>query len=114
MVSNMNSGSRHRVWAWLLCVQLFWLTANPPHCDLCDGVSFTVASAQQSILKYSHPIAPDSCNGICTCCGFYGLPHVEQGFVPVNAAPAGVVPESPRPAFAPRSTIFRPPRIVAS
>jgi hypothetical protein len=114
IVSNMNSGNRHRGWAWLLCALLFWLTTNPPHCDLCDDVSFTVASAQPSILKHSHPVAPDNCNGICTCCGFYGLPRVEQALVPLNAAPARVVPESPRPAFAPRSTIFRPPRIVAS
>jgi hypothetical protein len=114
IVINMNGGNRYRVWAWLLCALLFWLTTNPPHCDLCDGVSFTVASAQGSILKHSHPVAPDNCNGICTCCGFYGLPRVEQALVPLNAAHARVVPESPRPAFAPRSTIFRPPRIVAS
>jgi hypothetical protein len=114
MFKTMDGRHRHRAWSWLLCALLFWLTTNPPHCDLCDGVSFTVASAQGAILKHSHPVAPDNCNGICTCCGFYGLPRVEQALVPLNAAPARVVPESPRPAFAPRSTIFRPPRIVAS
>jgi hypothetical protein len=60
VVSSMNSGNRHRGWAWLLCALLFWLTANPPHCDLCDGVSFAVASTHQSSLKHSHPVAPDS------------------------------------------------------
>ena len=114
IVSSMNSGNRHRVWAWLLCVLLFWLTANPPHCDLCDGVSFTVASAHESILKHSHPIAPDTCNGICTCCGFYGLPNAGQILIPANVELAEVAPEAPRPAFAPHSMIFRPPRIVAS
>jgi hypothetical protein len=114
IVSGMNGRNRHRVWAWLLCALLFWLTANPPHCDLCDGVSFTVASAQQSIFKHSHPVAPDNCNGICTCCGFYGLPNAGQVLIPVNAELAGIAPEAPRPAFAPRSTIFRPPRIVIS
>jgi len=114
IVISMNSGNRHRVWAWLLCALLFWLTANPPHCDLCDGVSFTVAPMQQSILKHTHPVAPDSCNGICTCYRFYGLPNGGQVLVPVNLALAGLAPESPSPAFAPRSTIFRPPRIVAS
>ena len=114
IVGSMNSGNRHRAWVWLLCALLFWLTVIPPHCDLCDGLSFTVASASQPILKHSHPVAPDSCNGICTCCGFYGLPNVEHGLIPLNVASTGVVPESPRPAFAPRSTIFRPPRIVAS
>jgi hypothetical protein len=114
MVSNMHSGSRHRVVAWLLCALLFWVTANPPHCDLCDGVLLSVASSPQSILKHSHPIAPDNCNGACTCCGFYGLPGVEQGLHRLDAVPSGVVPESPRPAFAPRSSVIRPPRIVAS
>ncbi len=114
IVESMNSRNRHRVWAWLLCALLFWLTTNPPHCDLCDGVSFTVASAHQSILKHSHPAAPDDCNGICSCCGFHGLPNVRQTLIPVNVELAGVAPESPRPAFAPRSTIFRPPRIAAS
>ena len=114
IVSNMNGGNRHRVWAWLLCALLFWLTANPPHCDLCDGVSFAVASTHQSILKHSHPVTPDNCNGICTCCGFYGLPNVGQVLVPVNVELAGIALRSPHPAFAPRSTIFRPPRLVAS
>jgi hypothetical protein len=114
IVSNMNGGNRHRGWAWLLCALLFWLTANPPHCDLCDGVSFAVTPTHQSNLKHSHPVAPDSCNGICTCCGFYGLPNVGQVLIPVSIELAEVAPESPRPAFAPRSTIFRPPRLAAS
>jgi hypothetical protein len=114
IVSTMNSGNRHRVWAWLLCALLFWLTANPPHCDLCDGVSFTVALEHPSILKHSHPFAPDSCNGICACCGFYGLPNDREALVPANVPLASVAPESPRSASVPRSTIFRPPRIVAS
>ena len=114
IVRSMNSRNRNRVWAWLLCALLFWLTANPPHCDLCDGVSFTVASAHQSILKHSHPVAPDSCNGICTCCGFYGLPNVGQALIPANVELAGVAPEATRLALAPHSTIFRPPRIVVS
>jgi hypothetical protein len=111
---SMNSGNRHRVWAWVLCALLFWLTVNPPHCELCDGVSFTVASAQQSILNHSHSVAPDDCNGICSCCGFHCLPNVRQILVRVNVELAGVAPEAPRPALAPRFTIFRPPRIVTS
>ncbi|HZY73239.1 MAG TPA: hypothetical protein VFE22_09055, partial [Edaphobacter sp.] len=81
---------------------------------LCDGVSFTVASTHQFSLKHSHPVAPDSCNGICTCCGFYGLPNVGQVLISVNVALVDVAAESPRPAFRSRSTIFRPPRIAAS
>jgi hypothetical protein len=114
IVSGMNSGKRHRVWAWLLCALLFCLTANPPHCDLCDGVSFTVAPAHQSNVKHSHPVAPDTCNGICTCCGFYGLPNVREVLIQVNIELAVVASESPRPALVPSSTIFRPPRIIAS
>jgi hypothetical protein len=114
IVSSMNSRDRHRVWVWLVCGLLFWLTANPPHCDLCDGISFTVASAQQSILKHSPPVAPDNCNGVCSCCGFHGLPHAGQVLIPANVELTGVAPEAARPAFAPRSTIFRPPRTVAS
>ena len=114
IVRSMNSRNRNRVWAWLLCALLFWLTAKPPHCDLCDGVFSTVASTHQSILEDSYPVAPDRCNGICTCCGFYGLPNVGLVLIRVNIALAEIAPESPRPAFAPRSTIFRPPRIVAS
>ena len=114
IVSNMDNGKRHRVWAWLLCALLFWLTANPPHCDLCEGASFTVASSHQSILKHSYPVAPDSCNGICSCCGFHGLPSIRHILIPVNVELTEVAPEAPRPAFAPRSTIFRPPRVVAS
>lgn len=107
-------GNRHREWAWLLCVLLFWLTANPPHCDLCDGVSFTVASAHVSIVKHTRPMAPDTCNEICTCCGFYDLPNAGQILFPENAKLAEIVHESPHAAFAPHSTIFRPPRIIAS
>jgi hypothetical protein len=114
IVGTMNGRNRHRVWAWLLCALLFWLTVNPPHCDLCDGISFTVASAHQSIVKRSHPVAPDDCNGICSCCWFHGLPNGRQVLIPVNIELAGVAPEAPRPAFVLRSTIFRPPRTVVS
>ncbi len=114
IVSSMISRNRGSVWAWLLCALLFWLTANPPHCDLCDGISVTVTTAYQPVLKHPHPVAPASCNDICTCCGFYGLPNVEQVLVPMNVVLPQNAPESPRPAFAPRSTIFRPPRVAAS
>ena len=35
IVRSMNSRNRNRVWAWLLCALLFWLTANPPHIAIC-------------------------------------------------------------------------------
>src|SRR5258705_13269460 len=110
----MNSGNLKRVWAWLLCAFLLWVTANPPHCDLCDGAYFAAASTHQPIVKHTHPVAPASCNGICTCCGFYGLPNVGQDLIPVNVRLAKAAPEATRPAFVPLSTIFRPPRSFGS
>src|SRR6187402_1975512 len=103
----MSGRTEHGRWAWLLCVLLFWLTASPPHCDLCDGVSVVVTTSDHPALKHSHPLAPDSCNGICTCCGLYGLPNGEDILVPVNVALARIAGESPRPAMVPSSTIFR-------
>jgi hypothetical protein len=114
IVGCMSSNIGRGVWAWLLCALLFWLTVNPPHCDLCDGVSVQIASSHQPVLKHYHPIAPDGCNGICTCCGFYGLPNSEQVLVSANTVLADIVPESTRPALTPRSALFRPPRLVAS
>lgn len=114
IVSCMSGKSKTRAWACLLCALLLWLTVSPPHCDLCDGISFSVASLQQSILQDFHPVAPDTCNGICSCCWLHGLPNTRQVLIPVNVKLAAVSPEAPRPAFAPPSTIFRPPRIVAS
>ncbi len=112
IVDDMNSGNPHRGWAWLLCALLFWITANPPHCDLCDGISFTVPAAHQSIVNNSHPVTPDDCNGICPCCGFHGLPNARQALIPVNIELAGIASEAPRPAFGLRSAIFRPPRVI--
>jgi hypothetical protein len=114
IVNGMNGRGRHRMWAWLLCALLFWLAANPPHCDRCDGVSFTVAAAQQPTLKDSPPVEPDTCNGICSCCAFHGLPYGQHAFLPVNAVLAAVTTEAPRAAFVLPTAIFRPPRIVAS
>ena len=114
IVSSMSSGSRNRAWALLLCALVFWLTANPPHCDLCDGASFAVVSAHPFTLKHSHPVAPDTCNGVCSCCGFHCLPNGRQVLLPENVELPSVTPEAPRPAFGRRSTIFRPPRIVLS
>jgi hypothetical protein len=114
IVSGVNSRNRHRVCATLLCALLFWFTTSPPHCDLCDGASVAVAPAHPSVLEHSHPIAPDDCNGICFCCGFHGLPNVRQALIPASVELASVAPQAPRSASARRSTIFRPPRILAS
>jgi hypothetical protein len=110
----MNSSrKRHGVWAWLLCALLFWLTASPPYCDLCYAISVTVTSAHQSL---SIPIRLRliAVTVSALVADFYGLPKVGKVIVPVNVVLADTAPESPRPAFALGSTIFRPPQVVAS
>jgi hypothetical protein len=114
IVSYMSRKSKKRAWAWLLCALLLWLTVSPPHCDLCDGISFSTATSLQSTVKHSHPAAPDTCNGICSCCAFQGLPNAQQAQIAVTTRFATVSPKAPHPAFTPPSAVFRPPRIVVS
>ena len=114
IVSGMSRRNRQRVWAWLLCALLFWITANPPHCDLCDGISVTVAAGRRPTLKHSHPNAPESCNGICPCCGFCGLPNAGPTFAPEKVIQTGITVASPRPAITLHSAVFHPPRSVVS
>ena len=94
----------------MLSLLLFRLTVDPPHCDLCDGVSLSSVSTQRTVLHHSHPVAPDTCNGICTCCGFFGLPRTEHPLLTVGMKHVGIVHKSFTPAFGVLSTIFRPPR----
>ena len=110
----MNNQRHTRSWAWMVCVVLFWLTVNPPHCDLCDGVSFALVSSQHSTVQHSHPVAPDSCNGICSCCGFHGLPNVRPILIPSDTTVANISTEPIRAASAPHLNVFRPPRMVIS
>ena len=100
--------------AWLLCAVLACLAVHSPHCDLCDG-PFTVAfSSPQPLINRPLPTTPDTCNGICWCCGFHGLPNVSPVLDLTNTVATGVLPESASPVLAPRSAIFRPPRIPVS
>jgi hypothetical protein len=55
-----------------------------------------------AFIKHDHPDAPDSCNDICTCCGFYGLPNVGPVLVPVNLGFPQNAPESPPAVRAPQ------------
>jgi hypothetical protein len=100
--------------AWLLCAVLTCLAVHSPHCDLCDGPYFVTSSSHQPRVNQPLPAAPDTCNGICSCCGFRGLPNVGPVLDLVNTVVASVCPESPSPVLAPRSPIFRPPRIAVS
>jgi hypothetical protein len=116
-----NSGMKYTVQAgtriatWMLCVVLALLSASSPHCDLCDGPHATVlSSSSQPALNHPAPTEPDTCNGVCSCCGFHWLPDTGQLLtsVPVVSAitPAEVTP--PLPAF--RSSPYRPPRAAVS
>ncbi len=97
---------------WLLCAVVVCLAVHSPHCDLCDGPYFVASSSHQSHVNHPRPATPDTCNGICSCCGFRGLPNATPVLDLVNTVTTGVWPESPSPSPGPRSPIFRPPRIA--
>ena len=103
-----------RVIAWLLCAVLACLAVHSPHCDLCDGPFAVALSSPQSLVNHPLSATPDTCNGICWCCGFHGLPKMSPVLDLANTVTTGVRPESPSPVSVPRSAIFRPPRIPAS
>jgi hypothetical protein len=106
---------RSHVIAWLLCAVLACLVVHSPHCDLCDGpFSVTFSSLQQPLANHQLPVTPDTCNGICWCCGFHGLPNAGPVLASANKVTTAIWPEPPSPVIAPRSPIFRPPRIAVS
>ena len=97
--------------AWLLCAVLSCLAIHSPHCDRCDGplVAFSSSPTQAS---HQQTVPPDDCNGICWCCGFHALPHPLPTLVLMNKVVARTWPEPSSAVLAPRSSIFRPPRIA--
>lgn len=97
---------------WLLCVVLTCLAVDSPHCDLCNGPFVVASSSSKSLVNRPLPISPKPCNGICWCCGFHGLPNLGPVLNQVNAVTADIWPDFARPVLAPRSPIFRPPRIA--
>jgi hypothetical protein len=100
--------------AWLLCAMLACLAGHSPHCDLCDGPFTVDLSSPQPLVNHPLPATPDTCNGICWCCGFHWLPNAGPVLDLANIVTTGVRPESPSLVSAPRSAIFRPPRIPVS
>ena len=103
-----------RVIAWLLCAVLVCLVVDPPHCDLCDGQLTGIYSSPQTVVNQQQPATPEPCNGICWCCGFHGLPNANPVLSPVNTVASDVWPEPLSTAFAPGSSIYRPPRTDVS
>jgi hypothetical protein len=99
--------------AWLLCAVLVCLVVHPPQCDQCDGPLAGISS-QQTIANQQQPATPGSCNGICWCCGFHGLPNAGPDLSTTDTVTTNVWPVLLSPVCAPRSSIYRPPRTDAS
>lgn len=106
--------TRAHVFAWLLCAVLACMAVHSPHCDLCDGSYFVTSSSPHPLVNHPLPATPDTCNGICSCCGFRGLPNAGPVLDLVNTVTTGVWPASPSPVSAPPAPIFRPPRTLVS
>ena len=105
--------TRSYVVAWLLCVIVSILTVYSPHCDVCDG--FSSFRTSSSTLAHHHvPSAPDTCNGLCSCCALLGLPTVSPAIGVAHIALIEGWPERAWPAFPQASSVFRPPRISIS
>jgi hypothetical protein len=118
---NYNSGmkrtaqARTRIAAWVLCVMLAWLSVRSPHCDLCDGPHATVlSSSMHPALTHPAPAEPDTCNGVCSCCGFHWLPDTRSLLTSVQTVSAMPPVEVALPPLTPRQSPYRPPRTAVS
>ena len=105
--------TRSYVVAWLLCVIVSILTVYSPHCDVCDGFS-SVRTSSSPLAHHHVPSAPDTCNGLCSCCALLGLPTVSPAIGVAHIALIEGWPERAWPAFPQASSVFRPPRISIS
>jgi hypothetical protein len=117
IVKNMGRSitTRAYVVAWLLCVVLTGLSFHSSHCDRCDRPYLRTSSvSQHPLANHQLPTEPDTCNGICWCCGFHGLPNAGPVLTLANYVTFDVWLEPVSVVLAPRSTIFRPPRTAIS
>ena len=97
--------------AWLLCAILAYLSINPPRCEVCDKISLARA-ASQPLVHQQTPTAPDTCNGLCSCCGLQGMPIADSVLMAMNIVIASKPTATPQPALTPPASIFRPPRMT--
>jgi hypothetical protein len=116
MVGNM--GSRHMptrtyVVAWLLCAVLSCLALHSPHCDRCDGLEVALSSSPTQA-SHQQTVPPDTCNGICWCCGFYALPPPLSALAVNDKVTVAASPEPASSFSALRLSIFRPPRMIVA
>jgi len=117
IVRNMDRAitTRAYVVAWLLCAVLTGLAIHSSHCDRCDRpYVLTAPLPQPTRANHQLPTEPDTCNGICWCCGFHGLPNARPVLSLANHVTICVWPEPDSLVLGPRSPIFRPPRTAIS
>jgi hypothetical protein len=100
--------------AWLLCAVLLCLAVHSRHCDRCDGPDFLGPPSPQTLVHQQQPDVPDGCNGACWCCVFHGVANTAIVIDLVNQVSSRVWPPQPSDVQAPRSSLFRPPRIPVS
>jgi hypothetical protein len=107
--------ARTRVAAWVLCIMLAWLSVHSPHCDLCDGPHATLlSSSTHPALTHPAPAEPDTCNGVCSCCGFHWLPDTRPLLSLILTVSAMPPVEVALPSLTPRPSPYRPPRPALS
>jgi|SRR5579859_1187074 len=104
-----------RIAAWLLCMVLGWLSVNAPHCGLCDGLLATIGSSLlHSAVNHPAPVEQDTCNGVCSCCGFHWLPDADPVLILLHTVSTAFPAEILSPPPTPRQSLFRPPRTAVS
>lgn len=117
IVRNMDRSitTRAYVVAWLLCAVLTGLTIHSSYCERCDRPYVLTSSLpQQFRADHQLPNVPDTCNGICWCCGFHGLPNTSPIPSLASHVTIDVWPEPVSLLLGTRSPIFRPPRTALS
>ncbi len=99
--------------AGFLCMVLICLAIFSRHCEACEGVLLAAATSKSS-LQHSTPTAPDSCNGICSCCALQALPVRAPASQLWRTAAARSVIDPQDHSFSEQAPPFRPPRIALS
>jgi Mn-dependent DtxR family transcriptional regulator len=89
------------------------MAVDSPHCDRCDGPTIAFSSSP-SQANHQQTIPADTCNGVCWCCGFHGLPNPLPALSLTAKVTISASPDPSSPLLAPRSPLFRPPRIAIS
>jgi hypothetical protein len=115
ILSGMDSPATTRAClAWLLCAVLLCLAVHSRHCNRCDGPGFFGSTSPQTLVHQQLPDGPDGCNGACWCCVSHAVSNTAPVIDLVNQVSSRVWAAQPSEVEAPRSSLFRPPRIPVS